>query len=357
VIDACFRHANCGVNVAKTGFHVVLSVLIGQAAPIQLAYMQNTYYPVLHKRKCRKIMSEDINADQIERVELLTATRTNRGKEHDWTPNTSRWTKGDHDRLYFNDSKYVDYVDLTSGFGHREGSAVDISTELNGDELSVSVEAHEKTYSVTFKLHGLDAEDGEEADSELIADGGEDPSEIVTDEEITSAIERNDDPDHPEAATVAEVRDTLAAINADTIAALDLHEDAIDEGAHEIVHEDAEKIVLADQSGHFWTEQFDALGINDDILRSIIISLHHTAARKECEHSWSTVAPVVIVKPQDTQQGEQHVLREIARRTDELGSVARAVDTLAVETHDWQQSMWANVTGRNDSVVSRTTNN
>lgn len=176
--------------------------------------------------------------------------------------------------------------------------------------------------------------------------------------EIEDAIAQHDDPDHKDANTVDDVVAALNAINADIIDHLDLHEDPIDDSAHEVVHEDSEMIVLADLSGHFWNEQFKSMGgFEDDILQTLVISLHHTAARNVCDYNWSVSYPIVITKPDDTQQGEQHVLREIARRTDELGSVARAVDTLAVETHDIQQSTWANLTGREDSSVSRMLDN
>lgn len=179
----------------------------------------------------------------------------------------------------------------------------------------------------------------------------------LTTAEIEEAIERHDDTDHEDANTVDDVVAALNAVNDDIIEHLDLHEDAIDDGAHEIVHEDDDVIVLAD-SGHFWNEQFDAMdGFDDEILQTIVINLHHVAARNACEYSWSVSDPVVIAKPDVFAQGEQHVLREIARRTDELGSVARAVDTLAVETHGWSQSGWSNVTGRNESTISRMLDN
>lgn len=176
----------------------------------------------------------------------------------------------------------------------------------------------------------------------------------LTTTDIEQAIDRHDDPDHEDSTTVEDVVAALNAINADIIQHLNFHEDPIDTDAHEIVHEDSDVIVLADLSGHFWPEQFNAMeGFEDDILQTIITSLHHTAARENCDSDWHSVYPVVVAKPDTMQQGEQHVLREIARRTDELGSVARAVDTLAVETHSWQQSAWATASGRADSTVSR----
>ena len=201
------------------------------------------------------------------------------------------------------------------------------------------------------------SDDGQ-SDEEIVADGGEDVTDIVTDGEIEERIEQHDDPDHEDAYTVEEIRDTLAAINADILDYWDEHQDAIDEGGYHIVHEDRDVIVLAD-SGHFWSTQFNAMGIGDEhgILSSIIISLHHTAARKRCDYSWSASTPVVVRKTEEFRVGEQQVLREIARRTDELGSVARAVDTLATETHGWSKSDWARLTGRNPSTVTRMTDN
>lgn len=180
----------------------------------------------------------------------------------------------------------------------------------------------------------------------------------LTDAEIESAIERHDDTDHPDAYTVEEVRETLDAINEDILRIWDLHEDAIDDGAYEVVHEDKDVIVLA-EGGHFWNEQFDAMEIGDEhgILHSIIVNLHHVAARNNCEYNWSVSTPVVVEKTDDFGAGEHHTLREIARRTDEFGSVARAVDTIATETHGIQKSAWANLTGRNASTVTRTTDN
>jgi len=183
-------------------------------------------------------------------------------------------------------------------------------------------------------------------------------SELVTDADIEAAIESNDDPDHPDAYTVEEVRSVLDAINADIIGWWDEHQDAIDDGAYEIVHEDRDVIVLA-EGGHFWNEQFNAMDIGDEngILQSIIKTLQHTAARNHCDYSWSVSTPVVVEKTDEFYAGEQQVLREIARRTEEFGTVSRAVDSLATEVHDWNKGDWARLTDRDPSVVTRTTDN
>lgn len=180
----------------------------------------------------------------------------------------------------------------------------------------------------------------------------------LTDAEIESAIEQHDDTSRDDAYTVAEVRETLDAINADILDHWDLHQDALDDGAYEIVHEDDNVIVMA-EGGHFWTEQFDAMQIGDEhgILQRIVVNLQHVAARNHCGYSWSASTPVVVKKTDEVRAGEQTVLREVARRTEEYGSVARAVDSLATEVHGWSKSNWATLTGRNPSTVSRTTDN
>jgi hypothetical protein len=182
----------------------------------------------------------------------------------------------------------------------------------------------------------------------------------VTDDEIEAAIAQYDDPDHDEAYSVEEIQDVLGRTNEDIIDNWDLHQDAIDEDAHKIVHEDSEVVVLADHTGQFWNEQFNVMDLPDDehgILHSIVVSLHHDAARGHCDYSWSVSNPAVVEKPSAFQAGEEQVLREVARRTEEFGSVARAVDTLATDVHGWSKSRWASVTDRNPSTVTRTTEN
>lgn len=180
----------------------------------------------------------------------------------------------------------------------------------------------------------------------------------LTESDIQAAIKQQDDTDHPDAYTVEELFDVLSRINADIIDHWDLHQDALTEGVYEIVHEDDDVIVMA-EGGHFWSEQFDGMQIGDEhgILISIVVNLQHVAARKHCDHSWSTSTPVVVRKTDDFRAGEQNVLREIARRTDEYGSVARGVDTLATEVYGWRKGDWADLSGRNPSTVTRTTDN
>jgi len=281
-----------------------------------------------------------------------------------------RWTNYGHDRLYINAGiskcdKYSLYVDLQNHeiVSDNEGKHKGGEVEINGETAEITIiesGVSDKEHVITVSLEGDGfeaADDDEEDETEIVADGGEDTTDDVRDSEITKSIEKHDDTDHPEAATVEEVRDVLARINDDVLDWWSEHQDAIDDGALEIVHEDRDSIVLADHSGHFWSEQFDGLDIDDEPLRTIVSAVHHKRARARCDYSWSAVDPVVVRKTADFRAGEQQVLREVARRTTELGSVARAVDTLATETHGWSKGNWASLTDRNPSTVTRTTDN
>jgi len=241
----------------------------------------------------------------------------------------------------------------------REPETIHCSDVERDDEIVVVATADGDAREISTDNGQFSVVDvtGSEDGPEIVTDGGEDTTDDLSDGGIAESIEKHDDPDHPDAATVNGVRNVLARINDDVLAHWDAHQDAIDDNALEVVHEDRDSIVLADRSGHFWSEQLDALNVEDGPLRTVIKSLHHTRARARCDHSWSAVDPVVVRKTAGFRAGEQQVLREVARRTAELGSVARAVDTLAVETHGWSKGNWARLTDRNPSTVTRMTDN
>lgn len=283
-----------------------------------------------------------------------------------------RWTNYGHDRLYINAGiskcdKHSLYVDLQTHeiVSDNEGKHKGGDVEINGDTAEITIiesGVSDKKHVITVSLEGdgfeSGDEDGSEGEPEIVTDGGKDV-DLADDSDVEAAIEQHDDPDHKDAYTVDAVQETLAAINANIIDNIDLYEDAMDDGAQEVVYEDSGVLVLADHTGQFWNEQLDAMGIQDDhgIIDQIVSQVHHDMARKHCDYSWSAVDPAVIHKPDQFVAGESHMLREIARRTEKYGSVARAVDTIATDTHGWDKGNWATTTGRNPSTVTRTTDN
>lgn len=194
-----------------------------------------------------------------------------------------------------------------------------------------------------------------ESEPEVVADGGDDgATEHVADRDIQQAIEQHDDPEHPDACTIPEVRETLAAVNADVVDWWSEALDTVDEGGYEIVHEDRKHVVLADHTGHMWTEHLDALDIEDGILRHIVKQVHHSTARRLCDYDWSTSDPVVVRKPEAWRTGEEHALRRIAQFARESGGgIGRGVDRYATEVANWQQQQWAKATDRHRNAVGK----
>lgn len=290
----------------------------------------------------------------------------------------NRWTKKG-DRLYLNDLAGYDdmYVDLeTATVENVPSSRHNADVTVEGDTMTVTFEWVESTprmsdrtpdrkeYAVEIAIDwGEDAADDTEetdtdADAELVADGGEEVM-VAADSTIQDALEAHEDTEHPDAYSVDDIRKALGAINSDIVDHWDQYNDEIDDGAYEIIHEDRKKIVLADHTGHFWNEQLEVTPEVDPdeygILQKVILTVHHNLAQDIVTYSWSTAAPVVIYKRDRWEQGELHALCEIARRTKETGSVARAVDQYATKVHGWSKSQWAEQTGRNPSTVTRMT--
>lgn len=157
----------------------------------------------------------------------------------------------------------------------------------------------------------------------------------ITDDDIEAAIEQHDD-----ALTVEAARALLNDIQQSIEDYYSEWLNMVDEETVEIVHEDKQVIVLADHSGHAWTEELDSAGVDDDIHRMVIKSAHHKAASQLTDYSWSASDPFVFAKCQKWQIAEQHVRRTIAKLARESGSVARGVDRWAVERQDMRLKQW-----------------
>lgn len=345
--------------------------------------------------------------------ELTTAdgftleSATNEDHDYDHTSdltekvNVDRWSKGGHDRLYVNNLNWDCYVDLTDGSVHVDGGSklTPIGTELDGDELTITVvygrkNFPDRTNTFVVKVHGdkfeaadethecdecgrdFDSERGvaihkghkhtadeNETDdetttdataetTEAVADGGDDSTDQFTDEEIAEAIDQHDDLDYPEATTITEARTYLADVQQSLEDYWDHHMDAIDEGHMSVVYEDSEALVVADHSGHGWTEERDALGI-DDVTGKVLKSVHHKVAERLCDYSWQSSNPFVVAKPADWQTGEFHVERRVAHiATAADASEAAAMDYWSVEIKGRSQSEWARLVGKSQQTVS-----
>lgn len=209
---------------------------------------------------------------------------------------------------------------------------------------------HDDHRVVGVKVSDDEAEDDDD-EPEIVADGGEDVTEHVDDETIAAAIEKHDDPEHPDALTTEEVRDYLAGIQQSFDGYWDEHMDALEDGALEVVADDGGIIVFADHTGHGWSEVLDAVGIDDEIARSVIMSIHHKAASKHTDYSWSTVEPFVVRKPDHG--GQRYVEALVNSLMREGLSPGQAWAVYGVHVAGHSRNAWASMCGYSDhSAIS-----
>jgi len=323
-------------------------------------------------------MSETLaDADRFELVDAQHWNSIKSEYEDDETVTLDRWTNYGKDRLYINNLKTGDgWISLKDDdFGGDRWTKCKAEWDLEGDELTVKIGTSRRwTYIVTIKVHGdgfepvvepreVDFDDQEacvsESDQEIVTDGGEDKTSHIEDGEIEAAIESNDDTDHPDALTVAEVRDALAEIQASFEGFWAEHMDSIEDGHLEVVAETEHVVVFADHTGHGWNEELDALGLdpdrssNDRTIRITLAETHHRAASRLCDRNWSTADPFVVAKPDGVRNGQLFVETIINSLLQRGLSPGQAWAYYGVEIRGNSRNSWAKRCGYSDhSAVS-----
>ncbi|MES3518502.1 MAG: hypothetical protein PPP58_12655 [Natronomonas sp.] len=117
-------------------------------------------------------------------------------------------------------------------------------------------------------------------------------------EDLRTIVEHYDDPDHPEALSVSEVFDRLAAvqttIDGDWSAWLDLIEDR-----QLVVVSHDSLVVLTDRSRRRWPDLLEEVGIEDEVARTIVRVAHHYAGRRQTDREFDDEDAIVFKLPED----------------------------------------------------------
>lgn len=118
---------------------------------------------------------------------------------------------------------------------------------------------------------------------------------LADDEEIEEAIQECF-PEHPEATTVAAVRDLLEEIQASNEHHWTRALDSVEMGNHTIVDADEEVIVLADHTGHEWNELLAQSDVDDDAAQEVAKQVHTERAKeyKDDHTLWGSSDPLVV---------------------------------------------------------------
>ena len=275
----------------------------------------------------------------------------------------NRWTKKG-DRLYLNEVSNLDgvYLDLETGeLGGTSGRDKSEVT-VEGDTVTITYEwAYVTLSNIEYWTHEIvvklvtdeDEEDEEDSEPELVADGGEDVARHVEDSEIEAAIQQHDDPDHPDVNTVSDVRDALAAMQRDTELYWAEYMDAVEVGHAQLVAETHDVVVLSVSHGEDLYISMDEAGIEDDILRDVVVSVHHRVASRLADYDWSASDPMVIRKPDGVDEGQRYVEAVINNLVREGLSPGQAWHYYGVEVRGNSRNSWAKRCGYSDhSAVS-----
>lgn len=177
-----------------------------------------------------------------------------------------------------------------------------------------------------------------------------------TNGDIKAAIQQQDDPDHPDAVTVAEVREVLTEIQRDHELFWDDHMDVLEDGTYTLVAETRESIVLSVPFGESLYISIKEAGVDDEILRDVIVNVMHRAAERLTDYNWGTRDPLVIAKPAGTNAGERLAQATIEWAVSEGCTPSQALDWYMTEHGRYSQNQWAAKRGKDQSTVSGNVN-
>jgi len=175
----------------------------------------------------------------------------------------------------------------------------------------------------------------------------------VSDDTIRTAIESNDDPGHPDALSVDEVRELLAAIQEGAEVVWDTYMDQIERGTIEVVAESSDTVVLSTGDRNYVAEGLDAVADEvaadvDEIAQSVVTQIHHELAEQRCDRNWGYSWPFVVAKPEGFDGGQAYV-EAVVNGLQERGlSPGQAWAYYGVEIRGESMNRWGKRKGDHD---------
>lgn len=173
----------------------------------------------------------------------------------------------------------------------------------------------------------------------------------IEDEEIEAVVRHYDDPDHPDALSLPDARDLLAAVQRAIESRWDDHLTGVRRGDLEVVRDTGGIVVLLDPSRSEWDRLLDAIDRYDQVDRTILRVVHHQATERLLDRECDGVDPVVARKPPDPEAGQrlaEAVLQHLVRRG---VPVDEAWAYYGVEIRDRPVREWADRCGIEDRVT------
>lgn len=229
--------------------------------------------------------------------------------------------------------------------------------------------AYEAVRELDDDIRGVDGavpEDADVGDTLTAADilggesdggGGEGVTSHVSDGTIGDAIAQHDDPGHPDATTVEEVRMLLEWLQHDAEQWWPELMDNIERGDSRAVAEIGDLVIISTGEHDTTRERladYEAMHETtlDDATVSVVSHVIHEVAREHSDHDWGVAYPLVVRKPDGTDGGQGYVEAVINALTSAGLSPGQAWAVYGVNVRDNSQSSWASRMGRSQQTVS-----
>lgn len=184
----------------------------------------------------------------------------------------------------------------------------------------------------------------------------------ISDDRITAALEKHDDPEHPDAASVADIRELLAWLQKSTeevwgqwmsnvrdgsTTVVSVNDDLVvfDTGEHDVVRRDLR-------------ECYDGDVPTDDVTLTVVSQVMHDVAETFSDRDWGHSYPYVALLPEDGLAGRDFTESYIQWLMSECGlSGGVALDYYMVELRGHSQNSWAKAAGKDQGTVSQNIKN
>jgi hypothetical protein len=173
----------------------------------------------------------------------------------------------------------------------------------------------------------------------------------VEDEEIRAVVEHYDDPDHPDALDVPEIRRLLAAVQRSVEARWDDFLAAVRDGDLEVVSDANDIVVLRDPTRREWNRLLDAVDCHDQVARTVVRVVHHQAADRLLDHEVADADPLLVRMPDDPGAGQRLAEAAVNRLLRAGVPPAEAWAYYGVEIRGYPVEVWAERSGFDDRVT------
>lgn len=132
-------------------------------------------------------------------------------------------------------------------------------------------------------------------------------SEQFTDEEIAAVIDHYDDPEHPDALDISEVRALLANVQRTLETGWADYLDGIRCGDLAVVFDSEDVAVFRDDERREWNSLLDEIALFDQVDRTILRVTHHQAAKRLTDRTFDGSDAIVVRKPNRAMAGQRFV--------------------------------------------------